>query len=708
VGSVEDAASVTEGLASTAGRQLVGPIPGMDVLEHKDVSLVGARRARRRRGLGPELIGHGLPETYALPWDEEAFNQSVLADPTSQWRQRPLVTVPGLPNSPIGSRRFPDRSSSWVVQEEIRGYRTEGRPCLVRTFALVASLEPLVVYVLAGDLHLIEPDDGESALYCVAPIPGAEGVDRTWCLPVEPDRFIGQLAELVSDVIIGSREVVLRHQLEEAASVGGRAQLVGFTVQLDEHMAPWLLEVDTAPLDGALPEGISANIVAEMLAALEEVDGVRLRAPNRVGSFVRAVPSNPPSASLAALAVPRPSDLAIAAVELPAEPGLTFDRAPGLRWWILGDQVAFFEPSRGNLSIANATGSFVWIAYTDGLGPDQIAAELARAFSIAEDRTLAQVHNVFGDWVDAGILSRAGTVADAPDPQTARSERLRVRHHPWNIERVYRCLGSSISVRFPRHDHADWVDRALNGLIDPSPREIVAFSEVVDQRGHWVVTGTHHAPWAAPTDHQLPAVVRHAVLMSAARSSSWPAFEATGLIADGSLVVVVGPQSHRAQLAVRWVAAGGCILADNLVALDDDLLVQPARTGFALNPDYQWIDGALQPMGHPPAPMIDLEGREVRYWFAAPTTMSADPCAATALVVMMPEGEEALVELAQGEALRQLLFYPPVGRLAMEESEAMPTVEWLSGLQCFASVAGDPRRLTSDLRRLCGAYRPEA
>jgi len=684
---------------STKTQLIVGKIPGVQLLERKDVVLLGARRARRRRGLASNEIGRGVPETYAMPWDDGALREVIRAAPDRRWHQVPLLSVPGRPTASVDVRRHPDRSSNWVVQEEIPGYRINDKACFVRVFALLCSLDPLVVYLLCGDLTTNDAEGELDVSFDL--VPGQHGRTRGKGVPpVDLDRLVGQVADLLSDVTVGSREDVLRF-LDGHPMTARTFQLIGMTLQLDEELAPWLVEIDPSPLAAVRSDHVGRALVDQVISVIDEVYPSELRTPERVGRFVRVVPSIGSGSALKGLAFPRPLDLALAGHCGQEVDAVHLSPAPGLRWWLLGDQVAFFVPTRGVLLITNPSGAFVWLAFGDGLGPGQIGEELAEAFGAPVETTQAEVSNVLGEWIDSGIMVRSGQSIEVSDCPATTSP-VPVKHQVWNIERVCRCLGMSISVRYPSREIGDRIDRALEGMIDPSPTEIAAFCEIERDPSGWIVVGTHFEPLPLSSAHQLPAAVRLAVLTSAARTATCSAFFATALFHNDLAVVVIGGGPDRAQLVVRWIASGGKILADNLVALDAERRVEAARIGFMLNQDYQWIDGAPPSFSSPDAPNIGLSGSMVRFWFPPRTTMSVDNVRACALVTLLPVHQAPVTPMPPGEMLGLLLSQLPAGRRELSEAQAAETVEWVSTVPCYSASASDPLRLVGELRALCG------
>jgi hypothetical protein len=254
-----------------------------------------------------------------------------------------------------------------------------------------------------------------------------------------------------------------------------------------------------------------------------------------------------------------------------------------------------------------------------------------------------------------------------------------------------------VCVQAPSARLAQWIDRALCGLAEPEPVVIDAFVEVGAEAGGWLVSGSDFGPLRCPTAHQLPPLVRRAVLATAARISEGVALEATALAGDDAAVVVAGPEAQRAELLAAWTAGGGRVLADGLVALDERGRVEPTLVGLEVRPGRQWIDDQPAPWGSARAPIVDLDGWLVEYEFLEPSSIEHEPRGTSVLVI---PGGESLEQVSPGSALAYLLRWRPVGRRFVSEAEAADLVAWLAALPCYGGPVDDPPRLAHLLLEL--------
>jgi hypothetical protein len=673
--------------ALAAAGRIVARIPGVDVLRDRAVAVSAARQVRQRTAPDAAALA-GLPDTFVLPEDEEPLAEARRGDPAGRWIQRPALTTAGDPQAPLEAHHEPELSGSWTAQPAREPHLVEGAPAYARTLAVVLSLDPCLVYALDGTLVAAPGGDRDSG----ADDPGAFLIVAPSGAPTAIARTLGTLA---GEIVAGARETLL-HRSRRAGAAGGRCfQVLGVTATLDAELRPWLLDVEPAPLERwELPAGAAEALLDGAVAALDAVG-----APERIGALRRVIPDPEPLRTLAALALPRPDDLALAA-ELSGAPVAAprLAPSPGVRQWFLDAELALHVPAAGELLAVNEPGAFVWAALAEGLDPDETAAELVEAVAEPEDELRRSVREVLAEWVEAGALERADLAPTAPALPDASQPALGLPFLRWNPDRVYRCLGVSVVVRAPNRELSAWIDRALAGLADSDPAEIAAVVEVsAVPGGGWEVGGTHRGPRRYPTPHQLPAAVRTAVLASAARTTVHPAFHGTALERDGSIAVVVGPLEPRAELIRTWIADGGRVLADDLVALDDDLAVLPAVAGLPSNPGYQWLDAPPLPWETQGAPLVDESRRLVSHRFAALTATSSHPARAGRLVVAGAAGEPR--PISAGATLAVLLTQRVDRGSPVSERQAEALVRFVAGVPRRQAALDDPHALVAELRQ---------
>lgn len=667
----------------TGAARLAGGIPGSGLLRRRDVVTAAVRRSRARRGAaGQDRIG--LLDTFALPGDRERLDAVRAADPGRRWLQRAAVTTAGDPWFRLGDHEAEQRQE-WVVQPAL-GHDDGQAPAVVRALALIASLEPLVVYALPQLLN--EPQE---------PAPGPA------------DELTGLMLSAAAEVSVATRDPLLRESRRLADGAGQASQVFGVAAQLDRDLRPWLLEVETDPLtEWDVPAQVAASFldgVAKILAAAGPLP------PDEAGPLRRVVPACPPALPGAEWALPRPADLELAAALRGHRPCAEPVPRPadGVRWWLLGTELVLYLPGAGDLVVLNGTGAFTWAALADGLPVDDIAGELAVLGRRSPQWWQAAVRDVLAEWVEAGAVTRAGTGqapgtrdrASGPPPTRDRAQSLpplRARPVRWNPDRVYTSQGSSVLTRLPSRELATWVDRALAGLRDPAPAEIAAVVEVSADGDGWRLGGTHVAPRRCASAYHLPSAVRAAVLDSAARTSAHPAFRGSALLADGAVTVVTGPASARAGVLTAWVAGGGRVLADEIVWIDDDLLVRPQRSGLELTPPYQWVDGPPAPWPSPSAPVVDDRGNLVRYRFPAQTTVVGRPATAAALIVPGGPPGEPPRPCSAGVAMATLAAGHTLARRGLAEPQAARLVAWARTVTPWQASLDDPDRLVAAIR----------
>lgn len=685
--------------------ELASDIPAVGILRRRDLVGAAVRRSRKRRG-GAGSRDVGLLDTFVLPDEREEWEAAGASQPGETWVQRPAVTTAGDPHWVVTGAEA-DQGPQWVIQRAVGPPCGQALPVAVRALAVLASVEPLVVYVLAGTLRELPGTDRRTliiappeSLLPVAALPIADTVLADTVL-------VDTVLSAVTEVAVATRELILRELRRDGHPVGRCFGVFGITTLLDREWRPWLLDVETSPLDRwCLPAGIAGTFLDAVTAGGASGDPARSGVPDRIGNLRRSVPGLPPQPPGAAWALPRPSDLALAAAladgtEPAAEACLR--PAAGVRSWLLGTELALYVPGARDLLVVNTTGTFTWAALCDGLTADQTADELA----VLGDHPAAWwrdgVRDIVAEWVEAGAVVPEGT-APSREPSPPAPPPLQARPLRWNPDHFYTCLGSSVLVRLPSRELARWTEQAVAGLRDHEPAQISAVVEVSADAGGWRVTGTHVAPRRCATAYQLPPAVRDAVLRSAARTSPHPAFGGSALEAEGTVTVVAGPAHARAGLIMAWVASGGRVLADEIIGIDDDAMVRPELAGLELVPGYQWLDGSPAPPGSPDAPMVNGQGQLVRYRFPAPVTVSDRAAAASALIVAggMSGGEsgEPLQPVSAGAALAGLLAWRVPGRPGFSEKEADRLVRWTGTVTHWTASLADPRRAVAALRAI--------
>ena len=68
------------------------------------------------------------------------------------------------------------------------------------------------------------------------------------------------------------------------------------------------------------------------------------------------------------------------------------------------DELIVLDKDGGNVHQLNQTATLVWKGLSEGLGIDQIAAELTRAFEVERETAISDVQSAILQFTDLGLL----------------------------------------------------------------------------------------------------------------------------------------------------------------------------------------------------------------------------------------------------------------------------------------------------------------
>eukprot|EP00741_Cyanophora_paradoxa_P010657 tig00020537_g10300.t1 len=280
--------------------QKTNSFPGMGVLRKKDTLYA---HLNRMKAAFPEEYGGLFPESFVLPEEEAAFAAAHAREPPGTL----FISKPKHSYGGHGIRLFSTLSAmppgDRVVQRYIddpylvRGYKFD-----LRLYALVASWEPLVVYLHEDGLvrfctqkykrgrenasntfmHLTNYTlQSRSPNFVENEDPSRDDVGSKWNLGglwrfmrkhgVDVDRLRASLADVVVKAVLAAESTVAAAVRKHVPGRGNCFQMLGVDVMLDRRLRPLLLECNGAPsldLPTVLDKQVKPRVYADLLNIL--------------------------------------------------------------------------------------------------------------------------------------------------------------------------------------------------------------------------------------------------------------------------------------------------------------------------------------------------------------------------------------------------------------------------------------------------------
>ncbi|MFC3284962.1 PqqD family peptide modification chaperone [Litchfieldella rifensis] len=415
-----------------------------------------------------------FPRVYSMPKDYHALQQAALEHPEKRWILKPKNASKGK-----GIRVLRDVADAlleprWMVQEYLANPHTiRGHKYVLRLYVLVASIEPLRVYVyrqgfakLASEPYDVNDPDN---LYSQLTNPDINALNITAEVPVEfidfdryrqwlrdqghdDERLFAQVHDLITLTVISAVDAMRQRTAESGADPRGCYELLGLDCLVDDTLKPWILECNLSPSmgvcagpesGGIVEEAVKAGLVKDMVS-LVGLDAITANASDtapgtpdsgaaerlaseaqaelaRAGDFLRLFPNDDTARYLPFFSLPRLTDIQLAD-GLAKRPV----RRPSLQRWqaaeVFGDddQLALYATHTGHFYRLNDTASLIWLLATDGLDPDAIAEQLALS---AADETAErpaptrhqlrqQVWDCLSEWCHIGLIRQRGVEHD--------------------------------------------------------------------------------------------------------------------------------------------------------------------------------------------------------------------------------------------------------------------------------------------------------
>ncbi|CAM3438078.1 PqqD family peptide modification chaperone [Halomonas lysinitropha] len=446
-----------------------------------------------------------FPHAYVMPGDYHALQEAALANPDQRWILKPTNASKGKGVRVLEDVAEAPLAQDWLVQEYVANPHTiRGHKYVLRLYVLITSLEPLRVYLYRQGFAKLasepwDPEDADNpfsqltnpdinALNSSAEVP-VEFIDleryRTWLRDQGHDdaELFARIDDLVALTAISAVDAMRSRTAEVGADPRGCYELLGLDCLVDDTLKPWILECNLSPslgicaapeTGGRIEEAVKGGLVRDMVSLID-IPGEALsetaeteaaeQGPDvaarlvaeaeaeqaRAGGFRRLLPAADPERYLPYFTLPTSADLLLAE-------GLTGHSLPRPRLQrrhvvelVDEERLALYDTRSGRYYRPNDTAALTWLLATEGLDPDAIAEELARATTeagVPAERTALR-HDVWStlhDWCRTGLLCQQGLVPpalavdhDAHDQTTpvspsGRAMRLSLDGLQWSLE----------------------------------------------------------------------------------------------------------------------------------------------------------------------------------------------------------------------------------------------------------------------------------
>lgn len=288
--------------------QRVNHFPGANELTRKDRMAVNIEYMRRLYG---EKEFDFVPQTYVLPEEYDAFYKSytretlnkmgAYANPNDEptiWIVKPAASSRGRGIYLLRDEEdLPEPDESCIIQKYVTNpFLIQGLKFDLRIYVLVTSYDPLKIYVYKDGLtrfacstyntndlsrhrHLTNYSVNKCQEHYVFNQSSEEdNIGHKWSLAAlnRHFKYLGidtavvwaRIHDLLIKSIITVEHAVLKRVKETVPFPNNCFEVYGFDVLLDEHLKPWLLEVNLSPslaVDTPLDMKIKSGMVSEAL-----------------------------------------------------------------------------------------------------------------------------------------------------------------------------------------------------------------------------------------------------------------------------------------------------------------------------------------------------------------------------------------------------------------------------------------------------------
>lgn len=409
-----------------------------------------------------------FPRAYVMPHDYHALQQAARNNPAQRWILKPTNASKGKGVRVLQDVGEAPLAPDWLVQEYLDHPHTiRGHKYVLRLYVLIASLEPLRVYLYRQGFAKLasepwDPDDADNP-YSQLTNPDINALNTRAEVPVEfidLDRYrawlreqghndatlFARIEDLINLTTIAAADAMRSRTAAVGADPRGCYELLGLDCLIDDTLKPWILECNLSPSlgtcaapdsGGLIEERIKGDLVRDLIALtgladssaaetsdpLAEAEAERARA----GGFQRLLPAAGPLRYLPYFSLPSEQDLALA-------DGLAGRRVPRPKLmrrrvseYYDGQQLALYETDTGRLYRPNDSAALIWLLVTEGLEPEAIVEALGAATAETGDANTEalgrEVWATLAEWCRLGLLCQRGDEGTAlPEADSVAGE----------------------------------------------------------------------------------------------------------------------------------------------------------------------------------------------------------------------------------------------------------------------------------------------
>ncbi|MEQ6916178.1 PqqD family peptide modification chaperone [Halomonas aquatica] len=577
-----------------------------------------------------------FPRAYVMPGDYHALQKAALANPAQRWILKPTNASKGKGVRVLTEVAEAPLAPNWLVQEYLANPHTiRGHKYVLRLYVLITSLEPLRVYLYRQGFAKLasapwDPDDADNpysqltnpdinALNTGAEVP-VEFIDldryRQWLRDQghDDETLFARIEDLVALTLISAVDA-LRSRTEEAgADPRGCYELLGLDCLVDDALKPWILECNLSPslgicaapeTGGRIEEAVKGGLVHDMVSLVDipgealseagtagqasDASVARLVAEAeaeqaRAGGFLRLLPAAEPERYLPYFTLPTLADLRLAE-------GLTGRPMPPLRLQrrdvaevIDAERLALYDTRSGDVYRPNDTAALIWLLATEGLSPDAIADELARASAEAGApapiSTLHQeVWRTLHHWCRVGLLCQQGDRSGAlpvepeiPEASEAvaparRAMLLSLDGRDWRLD-----VGSDPAMA----RLTTWFGERLSPLTDEATSRLPRLAVLRESGGYALATNDRLLASRLTLAQLGPVLTAH--LIRQAAMPGRPVVDAGLLVTPhgtGVLCLLPGGEENRILLQRLLAASGGVLTRGVRLDISDPTMAEP-------------------------------------------------------------------------------------------------------------------------------------
>ncbi|MFT5114827.1 MAG: hypothetical protein ACI8P9_004169 [Parasphingorhabdus sp.] len=268
--------------------------------------------------------------TWSMPEERKALEDYSIRHPEMRFIIKPKIGAWGIDIRVIDQLEDIPPGNSWLVQEYLdKPYLYRGYKFNLRLFALLASIEPFVLYVyrdgyvdLAGEVwqpgasgshNLMHNTNSGIQKQCKRNDSLSQSISfANWLQSIETDGVDTEpLWQRIIEVIAKSLICVQPHLITSIGELPIQSsncfELFGFDVMLDEQLNPWVIEHNRSPsMTMEFIPSIKRELVRDLLRVVNIDSSTRPLAndsrtiedqpthsyPGKVGGFERVYPSN--------------------------------------------------------------------------------------------------------------------------------------------------------------------------------------------------------------------------------------------------------------------------------------------------------------------------------------------------------------------------------------------------------------------------------